>query len=302
MAERPQLSVVVASFNARRTIEACLESLIRQITDNTYEIIVVDSSTDGTADIVGAIFPGVKLERFSERKFAGDARNRGLSVALADVVAFVDADCTVGESWVEEVLKAHRRPYLIVGGVIDNGSRDDLVSWAYYFCEFNLWLPRSSEREIYEIAGCCLSMKRIAFDKYGPFLEGTYCSDTAFQWRLAKDGHKILFVPTVRVFHASVFSIPIFLEHIVEHRRCFAEVSMQEMNLSRWRRILWVSSLPVLPVVLFACVSYRVFAARAYLLQFLMASPLVFLGLAVRAWGECLGYAGVRRWLKRRVV
>ncbi len=293
-AERPQLSIVVASFNAKRTIEACLESLTRQITDKMYEIIVVDSSTDGTAGIVDEKFPGVKLQRFPERKFPGDARNRGLSVALADVVAFVDADCTVGEGWVEEVLKAHRRPYLLVGGIIDNRSRNDLVDWAYYFCEFNLWLPRSSEREIREIAGCCLSMKRVAFEKYGPFLEGTYCSDTAFQWRLARDKHKVLFVPAVRIFHASVFRIRTFLEHIVEHRRCFAEVSIQERKLSRWRKILWTSSLPVLPFVLFVCVSCRVFAARAYILQFLMASPLVFLGLAVRAWGECLGYAGVR--------
>lgn len=296
MTEKPDLSVIVASFNARMTIEACLESLARQATETGYEIIVVDSSIDGTADIVADKFPNVRLCRFSERRYPGDARNLGLAVARAEIIAFVDADCTVEKNWVNEVLRVHHRSSnLIVGGIIDNGSPQRMVGWGYYFCEFSLWLPQSSEREIREIAGCCLSMKRAAFDKYGPFLEGTYCSDSAFQWRMALDGHKVLFVPAVRVFHTTAFRLREFLRHIVVHRRFFAEVSAREKKLSCWQRAVLVLSVPFLPFVLFGCVSYRVFTAGVYLRQFLFACPFVFFGLMARTWGECIGYLRLRK-------
>ena len=133
-------------------------------------------------------FPSVKLHHFSERKFCGDARNWAISVAQGDIIAFLDADCTVESNWVDEVLKAHHSPYLVIGGVVDNGSPKSLVGWAYYFCEFNLWMPQSLKCERREVAGCCLSMKRGAFERYGPFLEGTYCSDTAFQRKMERGG------------------------------------------------------------------------------------------------------------------
>ena len=81
MFEKLQLSVIIASYNSEKTIEDCLKSLENQKTDKNFETIVVDSSTDGTATFVEKRFPDVRLYRFSERKFCGDARNFGISLA-----------------------------------------------------------------------------------------------------------------------------------------------------------------------------------------------------------------------------
>jgi len=59
LSEKPQLSVIIPSFNSRRTIEACLELLKNQATDKTFEIIVVDSSTDAHIEMVVERFPRV---------------------------------------------------------------------------------------------------------------------------------------------------------------------------------------------------------------------------------------------------
>ena len=48
----PAVSVIVPSYNAARTISGCLESLQRQSSPEPFEIIVVDSSSDGTAQLV----------------------------------------------------------------------------------------------------------------------------------------------------------------------------------------------------------------------------------------------------------
>ncbi len=45
------LSVVIASYNSKKTIEDCLNSLKNQNTTQPFEVIVIDSSTDGAADL-----------------------------------------------------------------------------------------------------------------------------------------------------------------------------------------------------------------------------------------------------------
>ena len=81
MPERVRISVIVASYNSKGTIEGCLRSLENQSHYGEIEIIVVDSSTDGTAEFVEEKFPKVRLFKFRERKYCGDARNIGISEA-----------------------------------------------------------------------------------------------------------------------------------------------------------------------------------------------------------------------------
>ena len=108
MSENPPLSVVIASYNSSKTIESCLKSLEKQTTQEPFEVIVVDSSIDGTGEMVEKKFPYVKVLRFRERKFPGDARNIGIAEANGKIIAFIDADCKAEEHWAEEIIKAHQ--------------------------------------------------------------------------------------------------------------------------------------------------------------------------------------------------
>ncbi|HSW48736.1 MAG TPA: glycosyltransferase family 2 protein, partial [Bryobacteraceae bacterium] len=111
----PALSVVISCYNSRSTLDDCLSSLRRQETRSRFEVILVESSADGTADHVRRDYPEVRLLASARRLYCGDARNLALGVARAPVVAFLDADCHVGAEWVEAVLEAHRSPYWLVG-------------------------------------------------------------------------------------------------------------------------------------------------------------------------------------------
>ena len=64
---RCDVSVVIPSYNSRGTIRACLESVLGQETELTYEVLVADSSDDGTDEIIRADFPGVRLIHSRER-------------------------------------------------------------------------------------------------------------------------------------------------------------------------------------------------------------------------------------------
>jgi GT2 family glycosyltransferase len=288
--DRPSLSVVVASYNSRDTIAQCLESLQRQGTHHTFEILVVDSSTDGTEQWVQQRFPNVKLLHKEQRLFAGDARNVGIAVARAPVIAFLDADCTVENNWVDEILAAQASGHAIVTGVIDNGSRASAIAWTYYFCEFNLWLPNRKARMVPESAGCCLTIEREVFSRYGPFLTGTYCSDTAFHWKLQRDGQSAFFSPHIRVYHHTSGSLISLLKHLYFHRRYFARVKCSEKRLTPAGRFVELALLPATPALLTGATVLRLRHCLSYLPIFIGVSPLVFLGFVARALGEAAGY------------
>jgi len=288
--ERPDISVIIPAYNAHGTIAACLQSLQIQRSSAAIEVLVVDSSSDGTAELVAARFPEVRLLRHSSRLYPGDARNRGVAAARADLIAFIDADCSVSEGWARALLEAHRSPWQMVGGAVENGSPASPIAWAYYFCEFNLWLPARAPRAIAEMATLCLSVKRQMFDRYGPFIEDTYCSDTVFHWKTSRDGHRVLFVPDIRVYHHVNGTLAWLLGHIFAHRRSFARVSWREKRLSFAGRALRMLPLPLLPFLLMAATLLRLRRCPSYLPRFLAVSPLVLLGFAARALGEGVGY------------
>jgi len=106
---KPKLSVVIVAYNAAQTIRQCLEALRRQ-SEREFEVIVVDSSEDDTAAIVELEFPEARLIRCAHRKYPGDARNAGVEVASADVIAFVDSDCLADAEWAREIVRAHAGP------------------------------------------------------------------------------------------------------------------------------------------------------------------------------------------------
>ncbi len=288
---KPELSVLIASYNARRTIATCLDSLRAQKTTRDFETILVDSSTDGTADLVRQQYPEVQLISSPSRLFAGDARNLGLKAAGAEIIAFLDADCFVESDWVDAVLTAQEGGHLLVSGTIENGTRDRAVAWAYYFCEFSHWLPRRGSRQISEAAGCCLSFKRRAYEAYGPFLGGTYSSDTAFHWRARKEGHKVHQDPSIRVFHQALYSVRDYLRHVSLHRWCYARVRVKERRLGLAGRLGHALLAPLLPLLLLPAIGSRVAASRCFRREFLGCLPLLFAGLCARAWGEFLGFA-----------
>jgi GT2 family glycosyltransferase len=292
--EKPRLSIIIAFYDSGSLIERCLESLENQSTDQPFEILVVDSSSNGMPTLIRKRFPHVRLYQFRERKFCGDARNLGLSAARGEIIAFIDADCTAEGNWVDQILEAHQSPHLAIGGAFKNGNPENLVSWAAYFCELSQWMPGLASQEMKDIPGGNMSYKRTAFEKYGVLLQGTYCSDTDFHWRLAKYGHRLRFVPSMIVSHHNIDQLKRFLRHEFEHGRCFARVRRKHQNFSKFRRWLYTTFSFLIPSWLFFKIGLNNLRNRTYLPHFLKAWPLLILGLISWSLGECAGYMGKR--------
>ena len=105
-----KVSVIVPTFNRRAVIERTLPTVLDQtFPAGEYEVIVVvDGSTDGTAEALRSLAPSVRL-RVLEQSNRGlpAARNAGLSSAVGELVLFLDDDLFCERNLVAEHVAGH---------------------------------------------------------------------------------------------------------------------------------------------------------------------------------------------------
>ena len=88
----PVISVVMASYNSKKYVAEALDSILPQ-SFGDFEIIVIDDSTDGTADVVEAYSDSrIRLIKNKTKTGISNARNEGIKQARGMFVAFHDAD------------------------------------------------------------------------------------------------------------------------------------------------------------------------------------------------------------------
>jgi glycosyltransferase involved in cell wall biosynthesis len=96
-----KISVVIPLYNKRDTIMRALESVFNQTIQPDEIVVVNDGSTDGSKKIVAELnHPLVKLI-CQPNSGVSAARNRGISEAKCDWIAFLDAD----DEWLPEFLE-----------------------------------------------------------------------------------------------------------------------------------------------------------------------------------------------------
>jgi glycosyltransferase involved in cell wall biosynthesis len=94
MQEQHLVSVIVPAFNAEKTIERCLDSILAQEYRNIQIIVVNDGSTDNTKEILQSSCYQNNNIKYIEKKNSGvsAARNTGILNAEGEYVVFVDSD------------------------------------------------------------------------------------------------------------------------------------------------------------------------------------------------------------------
>lgn len=190
-------------YNSERTIRACLTAIINQRTDASYEVIVVDSSTDQTPRIVRAEFPTVRLIHLDERTYAGAARNIGVRAARSELCLMIDSDCIASPDVIERMRARHGEScFAAVGGSLANGTPRSLSGWVGYLIEFKEFMPTTPMRLEKGIPTANITYRREALERYGYFDDDMWLAeDILLNWRIHKGGERILFDPEIKVTH-----------------------------------------------------------------------------------------------------
>src|SRR5260370_8475443 len=87
------ISVVIVGWNAKHYLELCLESLAAAPPRRRLEILVVDNaSADGSAEMIEARFPHVKLIRSAENLGFAKGNNVAIRQCQGRYIALVNPD------------------------------------------------------------------------------------------------------------------------------------------------------------------------------------------------------------------
>lgn len=133
------VSYIIPVYNAEKTIERCLLSVIKQTFQDIEILVVNDGSTDNTLDIVSDIALSDKRIRIItiENRGVSGARNTGLMYTKGEYVQFLD-----GDDYVHANLTQYLYESIVEGGC-------DLAGCGYYGVEKGKIVYKSGLNRVY---------------------------------------------------------------------------------------------------------------------------------------------------------
>jgi GT2 family glycosyltransferase len=210
------VSVIVVNWNGRHLLDDCLRSLQQQ-SFGDFEVILVDNgSTDGSAQWVTTHYPETRVLCLGRNYGFSEGNNAGVREARGEYIVLLNNDTEVEPDWLKELYEHisdddriaacdskvlfHASPGIIwsVGG---NYSIAGTVSHRALGRKDG---PEFSQpTEVFTAIACSAIYRRSLFQGMG-FLDRDFFAgyeDVDWSFRAHLCGHRILNVPTSRVYH-----------------------------------------------------------------------------------------------------
>jgi N-acetylglucosaminyl-diphospho-decaprenol L-rhamnosyltransferase len=232
---RPDISVVIPSWNTQGLTRDCLRSLLHQDHGCRLEVVVVDNgSHDGSPDMIEREFPEVVLIRNERNEYFSKACNQGAAVATGRYICYLNSDTIVTPEALGR-MKAfleHNPGYGAVAPRLDNPDGTvqpicrrfpKLIEVAidqFGFERFEFarrYRDRAamkdfdhlSSADVEQPPGACLLMRRSDVDAIGGFDESMplFYSDVDLCLRIWRAGRPIRFLAEARIFHVGSASV-----------------------------------------------------------------------------------------------
>lgn len=167
--------MILPAYNAEKTIEKAINSIINGLYKNLEVVVVNDGSTDSTKEVVEKLTKqDSRIKLFNQvNQGVGKARATGIDNATGEYIAWCDADVTVSRSWIP-------------------GTPDE-----YNPNEVNIWENEEILEAFLMYKGVTVFLwdkliKRSLF-KDGEYDNSYYCSEDVFLlWSMLKNATKVV--------------------------------------------------------------------------------------------------------------
>jgi glycosyltransferase involved in cell wall biosynthesis len=201
--------VVIPVYNDPEGIRTTLDSVLSQSTEQDYRVVVVDNnSTDRTPEIVRSYDDRISLYHENDIQSSYAARNTGIRNTDADLLAFIDADMTVPNGWLDTALEEFETAHAdYMGCNVELGLPDDPSLAARYDHHTGFPVEGYLESQHF-VPTCCLFVRRAVFADVGLFdhrLESG--GDKEFGNRVNNAGYDQHFAENVTLYHPTRDSI-----------------------------------------------------------------------------------------------
>ncbi len=226
-ASRPELAIVIVSYNAGADLERCLASLADAPPAIPHEIVVVDNaSTDGGPEMVRARWPSVRLLPQARNLGFAAGCNVGIRASTAELILLLNGDTLVPAGALDRLsarLRASAEvavagPRLVDADGVPELSFGRMISPLAELRQKALrgllarragpavaWVRRLTSAERYPdwVSGACLLVRRADAEAVGLLDERffLYTEDVDFCAAIRGRGRRVLFTPAAEVVH-----------------------------------------------------------------------------------------------------
>lgn len=241
----PAVSVMVVSFNTRDLTLTCLESVRRETTGVSYELIVVDNdSGDGSADAIEREYPDLRLIRSGQNLGFGRANNLASETATGEYLLLLNPDTVVRDDAVSSLVRfAREQPKAGIWGgrtLYPDGSLNPTSCWAFMSVRsilfqmlgLTLLFPgseffnpegyggwkRDRVRPVDIVTGCFLLIRREFWEELGGFDPRyfMYAEEADLCFRARARGARPMITPGATIVHHVGTSDPIRADKTVK--------------------------------------------------------------------------------------
>ena len=283
VSESCDLSVIVGSLDAAGSLGECLAALVGSCAGIDAEILVVDASDDGSAEVARS-FPGVRVTRLPVGTLVPALWGAGLRDARGRVVAFTIAQCLVDAAWARSLLAGIAAGAVGVGGRLAVRPGTGATGRATFYLRYSAWLA-TPDGPVHEIPGDNAAYEHQALRSVRDSTGGPFWEVEAHA-RFRALGRTLVVHPGATAWFTDETSLGTMAARRFAHGRHSGAFRVRSGIRTRWQMVLGA---PLVPLVLLVRVGRRVARAPGHAVGF-VSSLGAFLVLAT-AWaaGEAIG-------------
>ncbi|MGC2769609.1 MAG: glycosyltransferase family 2 protein [Candidatus Acidiferrum sp.] len=223
------MSVVIVGWNAKHYLELCLESLAKAPPRRSIEVFVVDNaSADGSAEMIEAKFPWVKLIKSSENLGFSKGNNVAIRQCQGHYIALVNPDVIVFPGCLDALADfldqnpkvgnvgprvlnpdmsmqstCRRFPTLWNNFCSATGLSTRFKNSRFFAGEHMFYFPHDRTLTVDVIVGCFSMIRRETFDEVGLLDEDLFMYGDDVDWcrRACNAGWQVVFYPGGQAIH-----------------------------------------------------------------------------------------------------
>lgn len=195
--KKSRISIIIPCYNEEKSIKKCIESCLNQ-TRKADEIIVVDdSSTDNSLEILKSFGKRIKVVEIKKRLGNKSyVQERGLKYIKGDIFIATDGDSVLDRNFVKKVADNfnNNSEVMAISGMVKSLKHNWLTSCReldYVVGQRIHKLAQSYMDSLLVIPGCAGAFRTDIFRKYIKFDHDTLTEDLDFTYKFHENGLKI---------------------------------------------------------------------------------------------------------------
>jgi GT2 family glycosyltransferase/glycosyltransferase involved in cell wall biosynthesis len=241
----PKVSIVIPAFNAHLYTYACLRSIVNAVGCTSYEVIVVDGSSQDETPRMLETMQGIRVIRDERNEGASVAYNAAATVARGEYLLFLNNDIVVLNGWLEAMLDAyatHDNVGAVGAKLIYPDGRlqeaggilwQDGSVWKYGCFDDPDKPEYNYVREVDYCSGACVMIQRNLFEQLEGFAghySPAYYEVIDLCLRVRTAGFKVMYQPAAVVVHCEGVSSGKDAAQVSEPHRVLGQLQFH----SRW--------------------------------------------------------------------